>query len=331
MAFGTFFHGEDSGGVRRRGMAHAGREPDTQGGIFLRRLLPRAEEPGRDLRAQVAVQFRRGISLARGRHRGHLLHVRRHVGLQRLAQRQSEPAARAAGSRDRAAAGQCPGRRTRRRAPTGPTDPASRDALAAALSEVLKAEGMRLEQLGGNAEGRRRGHHQPAVQRRAAGDRAHGTGAVGGHAGLGGDLPHHHDGGGSRHHHHHRSTAATSRRRSTGRARRSKSWQTAVLEGALPSLGREAWVRDAYPSLDWNLLPAPIPGAADAGGSDQARHQHRSRLPAEPGTGPLGDGEYQPALHQRARRSRARRRPACRRCEATRDAITPATSRSSRN
>ena len=35
------------------------------------------------------------------------------------------------------------------------------------------------------------------------------------------------------------------------------SWQSVGIEGATPSLGVESWVRDAYPSVDWNLLPAP--------------------------------------------------------------------------
>ncbi len=36
-----------------------------------------------------------------------------------------------------------------------------------------------------------------------------------------------------------------------------KMWDSVTVEGAVPSLGREAWVRDAYPNLNWNLLPAP--------------------------------------------------------------------------
>ncbi len=36
-----------------------------------------------------------------------------------------------------------------------------------------------------------------------------------------------------------------------------KSWETVGIQGAVPSLGSNAWVRDAYPAVDWNLLPAP--------------------------------------------------------------------------
>lgn len=36
-----------------------------------------------------------------------------------------------------------------------------------------------------------------------------------------------------------------------------KMWESVTIEGALPSLPDDAWARDAYPSLDWTLLPAP--------------------------------------------------------------------------
>lgn len=36
-----------------------------------------------------------------------------------------------------------------------------------------------------------------------------------------------------------------------------KSWQNVGIEGAVPALGQGGWVRNAYPALDWNLVPAP--------------------------------------------------------------------------
>src|SRR5690606_21671930 len=36
-----------------------------------------------------------------------------------------------------------------------------------------------------------------------------------------------------------------------------RSWNTAELQGATPSLGREAWQRDVYPEFDWSIAPAP--------------------------------------------------------------------------
>lgn len=36
-----------------------------------------------------------------------------------------------------------------------------------------------------------------------------------------------------------------------------RSWESVGIEGAPPSLGQNAWVRDSYPSIDWNIVPAP--------------------------------------------------------------------------
>lgn len=136
------------------------------------------------------------------------------------------------------------------------TNPASRDALAAALAEVLEAEGMRLERF----------KAEPTVVdvvitnlRFNEAPQAIGRTARVLSAGMPAsvqtfritmmekDLV----------------TTTISIDRSDFEAQVDrpgatlKSWQTAVLEGALPSLGGDAWVRDAYPALDWNLVPAP--------------------------------------------------------------------------
>ncbi|HMQ93425.1 MAG TPA: YjbH domain-containing protein [Amaricoccus sp.] len=136
------------------------------------------------------------------------------------------------------------------------TNPAARDALAEALAEVLKAEGMRLEQF--KAEPgvvdvvitNLRFNEEPQAIGRTARVLSAGMPAsvqTFRITMMEDDLV--------------TTTIAIDRSDFESQVDRFgatlESWQTAVLEGALPSLGREAWVRDAYPSLDWNLVPAP--------------------------------------------------------------------------
>ncbi|MCB1402041.1 MAG: YjbH domain-containing protein, partial [Rhodobacteraceae bacterium] len=136
------------------------------------------------------------------------------------------------------------------------TNPAARDALAAALAEVLKAEGMRLERFKADPRAvdvvitNLRFNEEPQAIGRTARVLSAGMPAsvqTFRITMMQDDLV--------------TTTITIDRSDFESQVDRFgatlESWQTAVLEGALPSLGREAWVRDAYPSLDWNLVPAP--------------------------------------------------------------------------
>lgn len=136
------------------------------------------------------------------------------------------------------------------------SDQAARDKLATALSEVLKAEGIRLERF--NAAPtvvdltitNLRFNEDPQAIGRTARILADGMPAsvetfrV---TLMNNDLV----------------TTTVSINRSKFEAQVDRpnatlaSWQSIEIEGALPSLGQGGWVRNAYPSLDWNLVPAP--------------------------------------------------------------------------
>lgn len=144
-------------------------------------------------------------------------------------------------------------------APTGTawaSDPATRDQLALALSEVLKAEGMRLEEMKvaptvvDVVVTNLRFNEEPQAIGRTARVLSAGMPAsvetfrV---TMMQDDLV--------------TTTTTIDRSDFEGQVDRpgatQKSWDSIGLQGAIPSLGPTAWVRDAYPSLDWSLVPAP--------------------------------------------------------------------------
>ncbi|WP_162683208.1 YjbH domain-containing protein [Rhodobacteraceae bacterium DSL-40] len=148
------------------------------------------------------------------------------------------------------------------RAPGAPTgtgwaaNPAARDQLATALAEVLKSEGIRLEEFASDGrtaqvviENRRYNQPPKAIGRTAR------VLAAGMPASvetfkvtlLNDNLE--------------TSTITIPRRAietevDTPNAGE-KMWESVTIEGAEPSLGPDAWRRDAYPEFSWTLVPAP--------------------------------------------------------------------------
>ena len=112
------------------------------------------------------------------------------------------------------------------RAPDAPqgtawaTNPAARDAAGQRARRGAEGRGPAARGDGRPADRGRHRHHQPHLQRGAAGDRPRGARAGGGHAGFGRDLPRHDDAGRSGDHHHHHRPERPSNPRSTGRAPR---------------------------------------------------------------------------------------------------------------